>query len=233
MHHNPGRVEALKSTLQRVSQVATVLEPSGISIRFLNHQHDENGDFDNLDDVNLIMTKVNIVYRSEGGATRLGTVLNRKIVLPMIINKLQQRSLEKPLIVLIITDGEVCHVTPISTNPFINTYPNQPTKEPKSELASTISKCKRVMEKQNIGDASAVFIISQVGNAPDATDFLRSIQDDKETGSMVHCSMDKLDQIMAQFQRANSNSGYSDSGYTAWVSQFQNQRTTNIYRGLR
>ena len=96
------RVPALKDTLIRVATFATFLNPTGISLRFLNHPTDRS--FDDLKSVHDIMSKVeNIVF---SGRTRLGTELNDQIVKPLI-EKAEQRKLARPLIVLVITDGEV------------------------------------------------------------------------------------------------------------------------------
>lgn len=107
MRSNPGRVEALKDTLRRTAQVATSLTEDGISVRFLNYAHDNNGDYDNMDDVNQIMRKVNNAYQHKLSGTRLGTMLNSKVVLSMVGSKIQRRAFQKPLITVIITDGEV------------------------------------------------------------------------------------------------------------------------------
>jgi hypothetical protein len=97
------RIPALKDTLKRVAEIATILEPSGIAVRFLNYNSDRK--FDNLVSIEDIQAKVEAVKFE--GCTKLGTVLDRKIVQPMIIRKAISKSFEKPVIVVIITDGEV------------------------------------------------------------------------------------------------------------------------------
>lgn len=103
----PARVPILKDTLQRVAQFATKLEPTGISLRFLNYPYDQRGGFDNLGAVSEIMDKTERVYEVQGGGTQLGTMLNTKVVQPMIINKVNSGNFRKPIIVILITDGEV------------------------------------------------------------------------------------------------------------------------------
>lgn len=103
----PARVPILMDTLRRVAQFATKLEPTGISLRFLNYPHDHEGGFDKLDAVGEIMEKTERVYEIEGGGTQLGTMLNTKVVQPMVINKVNSGHFRKPIIVILITDGEV------------------------------------------------------------------------------------------------------------------------------
>ena len=96
---------ALKDTLQRVATFATILSTEGISIRFLNYNGDGNGDFDNLRTVQSIAEKIENIQCSRD--TQLGTILEKKIVKPMILDKAFAGKLKKPIIVGIITDGEV------------------------------------------------------------------------------------------------------------------------------
>ena len=98
-------IPALQNTLLRVARFATILEPKGLSVRFLNYHEDATGECDNLvnpEEVEKIFMKV-----SFSGDTRLGGVLSSKIVQPMIIQKAAEKHLEKPVFVVIITDGEV------------------------------------------------------------------------------------------------------------------------------
>ena len=96
---------ALEETLKRVATFATVLSEDGISIRFLNYEKDKNSEFDNLtrvSDIDETFARIQCV-----GDTKLGTILNTKIVEPMILSKAREKTLRKPVIVVIITDGEV------------------------------------------------------------------------------------------------------------------------------
>jgi hypothetical protein len=104
-----NRMPALQDTLERVANFATILNPQGISIRFLNHEGDGSGHFDRLRTVEDIKKMANVPC---SGSTRLGGVLNEKIVTPMILEKAAKGALKKPVIVVIITDGEVRFLSP-------------------------------------------------------------------------------------------------------------------------
>ncbi len=94
----------LEDTLGRVATFATILSPDGISIRILNYDGDEQGRWDKLrtvEDVNKRMKRVK--YE---GVTPLGTRLWSKVLEPMILNKAKSEVLRKPVIVVLITDGE-------------------------------------------------------------------------------------------------------------------------------
>ena len=102
--HFEDRFVALEDTLRRVATFATILSPDGISVRMLNYSGDEQGWWDNLKtvgDVNRRMDEINY-----DGGTPLGTRLSSKILEPMILSKAKYGSLKKPVIIVIITDGE-------------------------------------------------------------------------------------------------------------------------------
>jgi Mg-chelatase subunit ChlD len=101
------RILALRDTLGRVAKFATILNSSGISIRMLNYNHDENGIWDHLSTVDDVIRKMDKV--SYTGGTPLGTRLWSKILKPLIIDKASSGELKKPVIVIVITDGEASH----------------------------------------------------------------------------------------------------------------------------
>ena len=107
MTFDKQHVPALRDTLRRVAYFATRLQPKGISIRFLNHDEGVGNSFDDLTDAHDIDMKVRSVPFQ--GGTRLGEVLDAKIVQPMILKKVQSGKLERPVFVVIITDGQVCY----------------------------------------------------------------------------------------------------------------------------
>ncbi|KAI0411375.1 hypothetical protein F5X98DRAFT_383817 [Xylaria grammica] len=163
------RPALLKSTLKRLAKIANILTPTGISLRFLNYDKDGNGDFDGL-----FMEDVERKFKEVGFKTgsRLGTVLRDKIVEP-IIAKAQSRTLEKPVLVLIITDGK-----PSGENP--------------DTLRDAIHSCKQSADIQYYGSAAVVFIVARLGSSTSAKRFLGEIENDEAIQGMVYCSADGL-----------------------------------------
>ena len=98
------RSQTLEDTLGRVAKFATLLSPDGISIRTLNYTGDEQGWWDNLKTVEDVRQRMGVINYE--GSTPLGTRLTNKVLKPMILNKAKYGSLRKPVIVVIITDGE-------------------------------------------------------------------------------------------------------------------------------
>jgi hypothetical protein len=102
--YEEDRIQSLQDTLGRVAALATTLSPDGISVRTLHHDGDMDGRWNNLRTAEDIKNRMDeIVW---GGPTPLGTILSRKVLEPMILDRARHGLLKKPVIVVIITDGE-------------------------------------------------------------------------------------------------------------------------------
>ena len=84
--------------------------------------------------------------------------------------------------------------------------------EPKNQLRDTIRDCKRRLQAQGYGKATAMFIISRVGNSDGARRFIDGIGDDPEVGSMVYTNTEDICRKRELFDTIN------DARYTKWVS---------------
>jgi len=111
MRTHPERIRGLRDTLWRVTQIALSMDidQSGIYVRFLNFDRDDRGDFDNMRNANDVLRRVDNVYEQELTGSQLGTKLLQKVVEPLVKEKLARADKrdKKPLLVVLITDGEV------------------------------------------------------------------------------------------------------------------------------
>ncbi|OQV04219.1 hypothetical protein CLAIMM_09135 [Cladophialophora immunda] len=184
-----SRISALQETVKSVAKFATILEPSGMSVRFINFK--EDGQFNNLTDVDDIMQKVQMVDYS--GNTRLGQRLRMKIVDPMILEKADTNSLKKPVIVAVVTDGE-------------------PTVEPPTTLGETMKTCKNWPSVRKLGEAVVAFLLCRVGDSVQAEAFFLGLEKDQNLRDVVYVSPYRIDDELAIFQRCGD-----DEGYRAWL----------------
>jgi hypothetical protein len=102
---NGKRIKVLQETVHDIGEFVIELEESGLSLRFINFGQDKDGSFDSLTDLKTIDRKVAMGLNK--GDTKLGTQLGQKIV-NHIVRKAKVKQLKKPVIIAIITDGEVC-----------------------------------------------------------------------------------------------------------------------------
>ncbi|RSL74131.1 hypothetical protein CEP53_000453 [Fusarium sp. AF-6] len=190
--HQGNRVENMKLTLDRVAKIAHSmdLDQSGISIRFLNYSNDAQGDFNNMTDPGNISRQVDRVFQIPRSGSQLGNRLRSKIVKPFIEERIENGGFKKPVIAVLITDG-------------------QPTAENKDTLKTVIEGCKHFLDERSHGKSSVIFLLSQVGDDKSATAFLNNIQRDQEIGHMVYCSPDRLDDMIATMQGHAFEHGYT------------------------
>ena len=100
------RYDLQKGTIRTIFGLATGISGSGISLKFLNSKKDFM--FDNLTDINKLEEALAEVQ--PGGITKVGLALKEKVMIPML-KKADEKTLERPLLIVIITDGEASTLT--------------------------------------------------------------------------------------------------------------------------
>lgn len=120
-----GRWESQKEFVQRITKITTLVLPDGegVTLRFINR------DINNSDNLTLEGLK-NILQPMDwqpGGDTPIGTNLRSKILQPLVYSKLEAGTLERPLLIIIMTDG-------------------MPEREDRSELENVILECEKKIQ---------------------------------------------------------------------------------------
>jgi hypothetical protein len=98
-----NRFDDQKSVVQRISRIAQTYNRSGISLRFINFPDDDGYNHLNHGEINSVISNV-----FPEGSTKLGTKLLEKVLFPFVFNPAKRMELKKPVLISIITDGEVC-----------------------------------------------------------------------------------------------------------------------------
>ncbi|KAH7048437.1 hypothetical protein B0J12DRAFT_741168 [Macrophomina phaseolina] len=173
------RIPALRDTLDKVANIATRLSDSGISVRVLNH----TAQWDNLRDSQHIKRCMDTIRYS--GDTQLGTKLENNVLRPMIVDKIIAGTFTKPVIVVIITDGE-------------------PTNEAPTKLRDSIYQCDKYLQDK----ASVAYLISRVGTSERAQNFLNDLRNDPYIGKSVYAAEADLALTREVFLRAAGDSHY-------------------------
>ncbi|MCJ1368414.1 hypothetical protein MMC16_007556 [Acarospora aff. strigata] len=156
------RIQDLKLMVGRVADVATLFDDDGILVRFMNGTTEGNGIRDSGSASQMIMC----LQVQFNGMTPLGTMLNQKIIQPFLMGGIQTRNLSKPILVIIITDGE-------------------PTGEPKTTVAQVIKNAKNMAMNSPYGPGAIAFEFAQVGKDQAAQAFLGQLDKDPEVGRMI------------------------------------------------
>ena len=167
-----GRFQTQRDLVIRMADIATKIAPDGYSVdlQFINDSKHTARRISSKED--LFGALDNTELRD---STRIGTVLSRRILKPLVYKKLKSKSgLSRPLLICIITDG--C-----------------PTVESVDTLSHTIAECKRKLTKKGYRPPSVMFCISQIGDDPKATEFLHDLERNGEIQDVLHRTADRLD----------------------------------------
>lgn len=153
----------MKSILAKVAHATSLFDQDGIQVRFLNTPL--NGDnIRNEQDVLRVVGQV-----SFKGLTPLGTAMQQKILEPLVLGPARQQRLQKPVLVIAITDGA-------------------PQGEDKFKIRSVIEQTKRELSSTKYGPDSVSFQFVQVGTDMKARDFLAELDADPSVGQFIDCT---------------------------------------------
>ncbi|KAL3475639.1 hypothetical protein BJX99DRAFT_229347 [Aspergillus californicus] len=161
------RKEQLKQIIGIVASVASTFDEDGISIRFMNNDFLQNGIRSALE-VDQIISNIRF-----SGMTPLGTSLRSKVIEPLIVSPARSGRLQKPVLVITITDG-------------------QPAGEPLDSVSQGIRFAIDEVSRTPHGRGAVAFQFSQVGNDTKARDFLGSLDNDPSIGGLIDCTSSKL-----------------------------------------
>ncbi|KAI8928569.1 hypothetical protein BC831DRAFT_497409 [Entophlyctis helioformis] len=154
------RITDLEFILSRTAEIATQFDDDGISVVFMNN----NLRGDNIrtgTQVADLIKKVNFT-----GMTPLGTEFNNRVLQRNVIPAAMSGNLGKPVLAIIITDGE-------------------PTKEPRDALGRSIAAAMDALSRTRYGSGALAVQIGQVGTDQKAQQFLASMDQDPVFGRMV------------------------------------------------
>ncbi|KAJ5983608.1 hypothetical protein N7481_005707 [Penicillium waksmanii] len=157
------RKDQLRQILGLVATAASTFDQDGISVRFMNSTESGDG-IRNADDVNNLVSRVRFA-----GLTPLGTNLRSKVIDPMIVGPARANRLDKPVLVITITDG-------------------QPAGEPHGAVGDAIRYAVEETSRTRYGRGSVSFQFSQVGTDQRAREFLGDLDEDPQIGHLIDCT---------------------------------------------
>ncbi|KAK0637534.1 Ankyrin repeat-containing protein [Lasiodiplodia hormozganensis] len=167
-----------KELVEHITQITTRILPEGegVVLKFINQ---DIGSSDlTVAEISDKLGKMSPITDSRH--SEIGTFLRSKILEPLVYSKIKTRSLERPLLISVITDG-------------------RPTNENQSTLVDAILECGQKLEKARYRREDVKFMIGQIGASQGATGFLDSIRRNREISRVVYCTTDRLDIKFAEF----------------------------------
>lgn len=170
---NGVRKDQLKHVISTVATAASTFDQDGISVRFMNSMEIGDG-IRNAIDVDNLVSRVRFQ-----GLTPLGSNLKNKVLDPMVVGPARAGRLEKPVLVITITDG-------------------QPAGEPRDTVAEVIRFASDNLTRGPYGRGAASFQFSQVGNDTRAREFLGNLDEDPRIGGLIDCTSSKFSPSLLQ-----------------------------------
>lgn len=164
---NGERIKDLQLILQRVAFASTLFDEDGIDVRFMNEESIPDHALSGLrTEQQIEQLLANKRYK---GLTPFGTKLRQKIIDPILIPKLRSGQMQKPLLIISITDG-------------------QPAGEDQNALVEAVRYAVGNASQSQYGKGAVAFQFAQVGNDQAATAFLAKLDNDPMVGEEVDCT---------------------------------------------
>jgi hypothetical protein len=101
--------------------------------------------------------------------TPLGTSLNNKILEPLLLGPARAGRLEKPLLIIILTDGS-------------------PSGEATGHVKAVIQRADAELKRTRYGPDAASYQFAQIGNDLKAQKYLEELDNDPFLGSIIDCT---------------------------------------------
>ncbi|KAL9014912.1 MAG: hypothetical protein Q9173_000467 [Seirophora scorigena] len=175
MKFDDSRIAGLKQIITSVVYAATLFDDDGISIRFMNDWPSnpaiDGFDMRRLDRIQNEQTVEQIISKTLfSGLTPLGSELRNKVIDPLVLSPARAGQLQKPVLVITITDGF-------------------PEGEQPNTIFETIRYASNELSRMpQYGPGAISFQFAQVGNDQQATDFLAKLDSDPYVGQLVDCT---------------------------------------------
>lgn len=165
---NGERIDDLKLIINRVAFAAGLFDDDGIQVRFMNSNEQGNG-IRNQQQVEELISRIRFQ-----GLTPMGRELNNKVLGPLVLSPARSGQLRKPVLVIIITDG-------------------QPTGESSRDISSLILNASSELQRNpRYGRGAVAFQFAQVGNDLKAREFLKQLDENREIGDIIDCTSSRL-----------------------------------------
>jgi len=155
-----SRIDDLKLIVERVAFATSLFDQDGIQVRFMNAPVQGNG-IRTQQEVQQLIGQIKF-----SGLTPMGTQLHAKVIEPLLLQPARQNRLDKPVLILIVTDGE-------------------PGGEDRNTLSRVLQGAVGELARTRYGADAISVQLAQVGNDMRAAAFLQEIDRHPVIGQMV------------------------------------------------
>jgi len=161
------RRDALAGILKRAADAAARFDPDGMEVAWMNASTQQR--IHNVQEAEQLTLRC--AY--DGRATPMGASLESKILQPLVLTPALEGRLQKPALVLIITDGR-----PTGSS------------EKHEKIVKVLQHAKSTLSSTRYGADAVSFQIAAVGNDREAQEWLDSIDNDPSVGDLIDVCSD-------------------------------------------
>ncbi|KAL1857369.1 hypothetical protein Plec18170_003493 [Paecilomyces lecythidis] len=172
-----ARLKDLKNILSLVATAASLFDQDGIQVRFMNSMAQGNN-INSKQAAEALISQVRFQ-----GLTPMGTSLRHKVLEPLVIGPARSGQLQKPVLIITITDG-------------------QPAGEPRNAVSQAIRHAVDEVSRTRYGRGAVSFEFAQVGTDLKAREFLSELDEDPSIGGLIDCTSN-LEVEQDEMARAN------------------------------
>ena len=169
-----SRFDVAKEVVKMISTPATLIDPDGIVVRFINSL-EEGNQVNSSSAVEGLMKKIQLKSRN---LTDVGDTIRHKIFNPILKPMLESQQLSRPIIVVTVTDGCPTHG---QNQASLFTLGEQ-------HLTETIRECVELFDRSKYGKYGICFSFAQIGSDGDATEFLSKLDTYEYIGDNIDCT---------------------------------------------
>ncbi|VBB18663.1 hypothetical protein YASMINEVIRUS_1194 [Yasminevirus sp. GU-2018] len=187
---NLTRWTLLKEVVKTLSFWASLMDEDGVVVRFINKElsKDQSGgisDFATVDDI----------FRNTrpSGSTPTARELNNKILNKFVYEYLDSKSLQRPILIITITDGEP-----------------DGGRSGENAVRDAIVACHKRASSSYYGEHAVAFSFAQIGTSEGASAFLERLDKDPEVGKLIDCTSE-FNKEKAECERAYPGTKFTES----------------------
>ncbi|VUC28211.1 unnamed protein product [Clonostachys rosea] len=171
--HDNDLVGTVKNTLDEIAMIAESFTESRITVQFVNAEkswHSNSGE--------SLRQVADEALRTRREGLALGTKLNDKIVKPMVLDKIDTDTFNKPLVVFVATNGK------------------PDSKEEEAKFFEVIAQCSDYLESKSLGKSSVIFVMSGLAGDAEPGELVNGIKKHKRAKDLVYCVTETLSELM-------------------------------------
>ncbi|KAK7225425.1 hypothetical protein V2G26_013428 [Clonostachys chloroleuca] len=171
--HDNELVGTVKNTLDEIAKISESFTESRITVQFVNAEKSwQSNSGESLRQV------ADEALRTRREGLALGTQLETKIVKPMVLDRIDADTFNKPLVIFVVTNGK------------------PESEEEEAKFFEVITQCSDRVEAKSLGKSSVIFVMSGLAGEPERGELVDGIKKHKGAKDLIYSVTETLSELM-------------------------------------